>query len=646
MANDVATMLLQDPDPAVRRTAIEELKQEAQLVGASDTIIAALAFALSDPHVAVQDAAARSLMDCDPERVAVHVLPLLHAAVQPRSVAMEVLQQLGPQAVGPILDSATQSDPHIRKFIADIFGHIGGPQALNGLLVFLDDVCPNVRSAAAESLGHLGDPRTIEPLIALLHDEEEWVVFSAINALGTLKDTRATASLHDLLATDDPILQGVVVEALGKIGAQEVLPDLLDLLPTADRPLRHLLFVTILELVGDECELFHREEMQAFLFTELVAALKTREPDVQGAALRGLRLLGNTRATGALLQFLSTHQYAEDSIHAAAMDALLKIGDDSQLLEMARSSDESMAIVCIQTLSARCAIHTIPGLGKLVVQSENREVRRAALIALGQMGTEGIESSVLAALQDQSGYIRSEAARIVDERGIQEGQPILWERINHEPYPDVVSHQVRAIVNLSGAYPLKILEQLLGHVRPEIREAVVAHWPIPLDQSIVELFGCHLCDPDWRVRLKIVERLSDVQSDPVLEMLIAASSDLHPHVRQSVLQALGHYPSIVSASILRKAATEDPDVWVRSRAVEQLAEYHDHSMAPFLIGLLEQGPPLLQLTVARALGILGDPQAIEPLRRLRAVTAPEVQQEVMHALTKLHASSSNEREAG
>ncbi len=646
MANDVATMLLQDPDPGVRRTAIEALKQEAQLVGAGEVTIEMLASALSDPHVAVQDAAAQSLMDCDPKLVAVHVLPLLHAAVQPRSMALEVLQQLGPQAVGPILQAAVHSDSHIRKFIADIVGHIGGTQALNGLLFFLNDHCPNVRASAAEALGNLGDTRAVEPLMALLHDQEEWVVFSAINALGNLKDIRATASLHELLASEDAILQGMVVEALGKIGARDVLPDLLDMLPTANRPLRHLLFVTILELVGDDCEVFHREEMQAFLFAELVAALKTREPEVQGAALRGLRLLGNAQATGALLQFLSFHENSEDAIHVAALDALTKIGDESQLLQMASSADESMAVLCIHTLEARNAVKAIPVLGELVSQSENREIRRAALMALGRMGVDGVEASVLTALQDLSGYVRGEAARIVAERGLQEGEPILWEQINHEPYPDAINEQVRAIVTLTETSTIKMLEQLLHHHRPEIREAVVAHWPMPLDPSVIGCLGQHLCDPDWRVRLKIVERLSAVHSEPVLEILISASTDLHSHIRQAVLQTLGNFPGRVSASLLRKAVLEDPDVWVRSRAVEQLAAVHDTAVVPFFLRILDGVPPLLQLAVVRALGTLGDPQAIEPLKRLQADAEPEVQQEVMQALAQLHVSPLNEGVAG
>ncbi len=372
MSNDVATTLLQDPDPTARRTAIEELRREAQFAEIQDAAIEALVAALHDSHMAVQDAASRALRDCNPETVAARVLPLLQAAAQPRSVAIEVLQQLGPQAVGPLLHAAPNSNPHIRKCIADIVGHIGGRDALNGLLIFLDDPCPNVRSAAAEWLGTLGERRAVEPLIALMQDEEEWVVFSAITALGNLRDVRAIPALRDLLAADAPTIQCAVVEALGKVGDSEVIPDLLEMLPMAGLPLRHFLFVTIVELVGEKREIFRREEMQDFLFSELVAALKTREPEVQLAALRGLRLLGNSLATAALLQFLATQQHAGDAILAAALDTLTEIGDEEHLLRAAQGQDEGVALLSIQALSSRRASRSIPILGELVAQSDNR----------------------------------------------------------------------------------------------------------------------------------------------------------------------------------------------------------------------------------------------------------------------------------
>ncbi len=640
MSNDVATTLLQDPDPTARRTAIEELRREAQFAEIQDAAIEALVAALHDSHMAVQDAASRALRDCNPETVAARVLPLLQAAAQPRSVAIEVLQQLGPQAVGPLLHAAPNSNPHIRKCIADIVGHIGGRDALNGLLIFLDDPCPNVRSAAAEWLGTLGERRAVEPLIALMQDEEEWVVFSAITALGNLRDVRAIPALRDLLAADAPTIQCAVVEALGKVGDSEVIPDLLEMLPMAGLPLRHFLFVTIVELVGEKREIFRREEMQDFLFSELVAALKTREPEVQLAALRGLRLLGNSLATAALLQFLATQQHAGDAILAAALDTLTEIGDEEHLLRAAQGQDEGVALLSIQALSSRRASRSIPILGELVAQSDNREVRRAAIVALGRIGTAGVEAAVVAALQDQTGYVRAEAARIVAERNIQEAEPVLWKRIDEESYPDVVAEHVRAIVNLSERKSIGTLERLLDHHRAEIREAVVTHWKEPLSQSVKAVFERHLHDPDWRVRLKIVERLSGMEDESVPEGLRAVSTDPHPFVRQAVMQALGRWAGPESCSILRKAAREDSDAWVRSRAVEQLAALRDRTVVPLFIEALEHAPPLLQQTIACALGTLGDPSAVEALRRLQAGAEPEVQHMAAHALAQLQCSVS------
>ena len=87
---------------------------------------------------------------------------------------------------------------------------------------------------------------------------------------------------------------------------------------------------------------------------------------------------------------------------------------------------------------------------------------------------------------------------------------------------------------------------------------------------------------------------------------------------------------------------EDPDVWVRSRAVEQLAAVQDTSSVPLFIELLEQGPPLLQLAVAQALGALGDSSAVEPLSRHQFDGEPELQRVVNLALAQLHESQASQ----
>ncbi len=633
----LATTLLHDGDPLVRRSAVEAFHPDACAdEGERSAAIESLVCVLSDPHVAVQEAAMAALVMFDSGHVATHLLPVLHGTVQHRNVAVEVLQRLSPTALPVLFRAVPDSDKHIRKFIVDIVGHIGSSSAVDGLLELVHDSCPNVRATVCGSLGVLGDQRAVGPLIRMVQDPEEWVMFSAINALGILKNGEAVPMLRELLSVEDSAIRCAVVEALGAIGDPQVLPDLLPMLPTARIPLRHVLFVTIMELVGDQAEVFQREEMRDYLFTGLVQALKTREPEVQLAALHGLRLIGNTRATGALLSFLEGQRAGEEELEAAVLHALTKIGDEDQLLQAARNGSERVALLCIDALSTRRVIHAVPALSQLVVHSENREIRRAALVALGRIGIEESgESAVLVALQDYSGCVRKEAARIVAEKKIQDAGHALWSRLDHEPYPDVLGEQVRAVFNNECQDRVTILQGLLDHYRPEVREAAIAHWPDIHDPRVRQLLDDHVDDSDWHVRLCIVERLVVEQDETLLDMFITASADPHPYVRQAAVQALGQFSGEAVCVTLRTAVISDPDMWVRTRAVEQLVKLHDVDACQMLTHILKDSPVPLQIAIVRALGTIGNSTVVEILQEMQSHEESEIEEAAFSALRQL-----------
>jgi len=297
-----------------------------------------------------------------------------------------------------------------------------------------------------------------------------------------------------------------------------------------------------------------------------------------------------------------------------------------------------VALLCIGALSARRTTHATPALGQLVVKSDNREIRRAALVALGRIGISGAESSVLAAINDQSGCIRREAARIVADVKLGDANHALWSRLDHEPYPDVVLEQVRAIIHLSHSTTARLLENLLEHNRPEVREAAITHWPDVSHASVKHILHEQMNDPDWRVRLRIVERLLEDSDDTLFDMFVTAISDPHAYVRQAAVQALGRYSGTDVCVILRGAVLKDSDLWVRSRAVEQLAKFRDGEAGPLFVQLLEKAPPPLQLTMARALGELGEETAREPLLRVQQHAIEEVQEAATWALAQLQTS--------
>ncbi|MFB3114476.1 MAG: HEAT repeat domain-containing protein, partial [Nitrospirales bacterium] len=287
-------------------------------------------------------------------------------------------------------------------------------------------------------------------------------------------------------------------------------------------------------------------------------------------------------------------------------------------------------------LSTRRVIHAVPALSQLVVHSENREIRRAALVALGRIGIEESgESAVLVALQDHSGCVRKEAARIVAEKKIQDAGHALWSRLDHEPYPDVLVEQVRAIVNLECQERVTILQGLLDHYRPEVREAAIAHWPDIHDPRVRQLLDDHVDDSDWHVRLCIVERLVVEQDETLLDMFITASADPHPYVRQAAVQALGQFSGEAVCVTLRTAVISDPDMWVRTRAVEQLVKLHDVDACQMLTHILKDSPVPLQIAIVRALGTIGNSTVVEILQEMQSHEESEIEEAASRSLSKI-----------
>jgi len=56
---------------------------------------------------------------------------------------------------------------------------------------------------------------------------------------------------------------------------------------------------------------------------------------------------------------------------------------------------------------------------------------------------------------------------------------------------------------------------------------------------VKQLLLGHVNDPDWRVRMEVVERLADQEDEVLLTPFLNATSDSHPYVRQAAVQALG-----------------------------------------------------------------------------------------------------------
>jgi HEAT repeat protein len=105
-----------------------------------------------------------------------------------RHAAQAALEELGEEAVLPLLELAESGDWHARRNAAQVLGWIGSRTATEVLVETLHDSSPQVRSEAAWALGQIGDPGSRSALRKLsTNDPSVTVRQSAQSALAAIK---------------------------------------------------------------------------------------------------------------------------------------------------------------------------------------------------------------------------------------------------------------------------------------------------------------------------------------------------------------------------------------------------------------------------------------------------------------------------
>ncbi len=608
---------LESEDSSARRDAAAKL-------GATDArAIYPLIKALWDESPGVQETAVNSLSSFADEATVWAVLPLLREDAPRRNMAIDILTSIGPKVVPFMAKMLIDKDPDVRKFLADVFGVVGGDQVVPPLMKALSDKNANVRASAAKSLGMLGIKEAVPHLVKLLEDDE-WVAFGAVEALGNIADEEAVHAITSLLDGPSLALRIMAIEALGDISS-----------PLATNSL----FKT-LEKVDDEEKMLVAKSLVRIGITNTVGLesvlmnlLKNGEPEDRIIAVQGLTDLRCNKSVPLMIELAGAQDISipdEEELYRVLMNAIVNIGDEAGLARLLGKNKKLKYRAKVAVIDALGHLQSRIALQPLLncLKSPQREVRRAAARAQASIAENSSATSLMDnGLTDEDGHVRRSAARALGRIGEKKALPILLEIIRKETYPDVLEDVIEAAVSLD--------ESVLGHLAKS-KQSNIRHVIARLARG-KELLPL-VRDKDENVRTAAVLSLGQDEDPKAGETLAKLITDPDVEVRKAAVRGLGRIGDKDCRKALIKCLS-DKDMWVKMFAIDALADLDEASAVSDvrkLLAVRENGP--VRIAAVRYLARLG---AKKDLEKYLKDADPLVRDEAACAIEQMDTEGAN-----
>ena len=229
------------------------------------------------------------------------------------------IASMGPSAAPYLLEALQDPDFKVRALAAHTLGRIEAKRAVEPLIDLLTDYYQTVRRDAVQALGRIGEKSAVPHLIEALGDKDENIRAAAARALGRIGHN----AVNELLAAleDDSVeVRAAAADALGESQVHSAVPDLVEHLRKDSSKVRAaaamslgrigdpVAFISLMEVFQDEAENY---------------------PNTSGAAAHALGLLGDQRATDALMAWFTARQkeqnWEPNHFDFAVAEALLKL---------------------------------------------------------------------------------------------------------------------------------------------------------------------------------------------------------------------------------------------------------------------------------------------------------------------------------
>jgi len=603
-----------------RREAMERLKENLS-TGDLDWLVAPL----SDESWRVRKEAIEGLSRIHPDsHLLSRLVPMMDSSreLTLRNSVVEVLERMGTSAAPFLVSHLGIEQSDVRKFIVDILGIIGDPSSLPGLLALLNDPEVNIRAAAAEALAAIGDPSVSDDLIKAMEGSDEWVLFSILGSLACLGSPEALPVFFQYLGS--PILSKPAITGIGLLGTVADGIKLMEAIPGLSQGAAKAAFAA----AGN---IYRRTAIVEKLETasELAEAVFSAGDEKIGEFLIGqLAVSEKIEASQSLVAVLGMIG------GQGALHAVLKLIENETL-----QSDLELAIF---TLARR-----EPALLSEMLEHHDSLVRRKAVQTLERMGDDGSLDLLFRMLHDESGHVRESTARAVsvlgDSDSVRELLPLL-----EDEYEDVAQSAADALITLGRKSPscvdsvikpllnsfeagrkgllLRILSEIrapgwlelcLASTRDEessVRKVAVKCLGISGDSAASRAIVNCLADESTEVRVQAAIALEVLMPREALEPLRAATHDPNPWVRSAAVSSFCSQPGARPEDLREHLAADD--LMMKTSVVDALGKMASGGKenALDILGEICQSAGLeLKRSVCRILGGIQSPKALDLL---------------------------------
>ena len=489
------------------------------------------------------------------------------------SAATDALEQIGEEAVKPLVTVLETGGAGAREEAAIALGCMKNPEGIDALVSVLHDRNSPARTAAAVALAIALDTRTIPTLIEMLKDKNASIRMNCVVALSEMQDETAHLALIQALEDDNSEIRSYVAGAFQRLKTIEAADQLAQVayndlslqvrLKAAvalnsmgdDRALQPL--VTLLLSTDDHiadqalAELERSASVDVIASDMLIGALGDENEKIRLRAVQGLGVAHTDDAFLALLRLIKGHSLM---MRRAALRALGYTGDERAIKFLAEAlHDEDDGVVFAAEVSLGMIDSEMLCLEKLLIEDDAR-IRRSAARSLGWSRSLRAVKPLLMALKDRDPDVRRDAALSLGMIEDPRIDPLIRLMTDADPR---VRCQAAATLGQIGA------SRAVG----------------PLAASLA----------DEAAYCSIVEALASIKDPravgPILESL---KTQREPTRVAAAISALGELKSNEALSYLL-GSLNDAESEVRLRAVEAIGQIRNPAAIPALISALEDG---------------------------------------------------------